>query len=529
MRDLTEPIAIIGISIRAPGARDFEEFWRNLDAGRETISFPTDEELLSYGVPQAELDDPHYVRAVPTLPDAEWFDADLFGMSRREAELCDPQLRLFLEMTHAAIENAGYDPDRMDGSVGVYGTSGPNAYLREHILRRPDVVTDGLALMTSNNLDYVTTFSSYKLNLQGPSFTVLSACSSSLVALHLACQALRIGECDMAIAGGAFVLFPFGHGYVWSPGSIWSRDGHCRALDAAASGTIFGSGAAAVMLKRLDAALADGDNIRAVIRGSAINNDGGVKSSFSAPAVDGQVAVVMEAMAVAGCVPQDISYVEMHATGTLLGDPVEMAALNRAYRLLSGEPLEPASCLVGSVKANVGHLVAVAGLAGLAKVVAALEHETFAPSINVSRPNPKLNLESTPFAIEDRARPWKRQPGRPRRAGLSSLGIGGTNAHVILEEAPPPPRVRADGRPRIIVWSGRNEAAADAYRADLARFFGDLDDDRFADAVATLQQGRTEHSVRRALVSRDPADAAAALAGVGRHAHVTGWPARAAD
>ncbi|NBE97995.1 MULTISPECIES: SDR family NAD(P)-dependent oxidoreductase [unclassified Nonomuraea] len=515
MNDLFEPIAIIGMSARVPGANDVSEFWSNLAHGRETVSFPDDESLLAVGVRPEELADPSYVRAVPLMPDVAGFDADLFGMSVREAELLDPQIRAFLEITHAALLNAGYDPYRIGGSVGVFGTTGPTDYLRRHVLRRPELVhsAGGLTLMVTNNLDYLATLASYKLDLKGPSFTVLSACSSSLVALNLAQQSLRLGECDMAVVGGAHVHFPYGHGYRWTPGGIMSRDGHCRALDASATGTIFGSGAAAVVVKRLDDALADGDDIRAVIAGIAVNNDGAVKSSFSAPSVAGQAAVISEAMSLAGFGPRDMSYVEMHATGTLLGDPSEIAGLTRAFTALSQEPLEPGSCVVGSVKSNVGHLVSVAGLASLLKVVLSLENELLPPSINISEPNPKLNLDRTPFIIDDRPRPWRRDPAHPRRAGVSSFGVGGTNAHMVLEEAPARRAVRGDGRPRITVWSAKTHEAEGAQRAALTRFFAELDEDRFPDATATLQQGRTPYGVRGALVSTGAAATTRALAG----------------
>jgi acyl transferase domain-containing protein len=515
--DLFEPIAVIGMGARVPGAADLEQFWRVLVHGEETVSFPDEAQLLAAGVSRQELADPQYVKAVPLIPDVAGFDHDLFGMSQREAEVCDPQIRIFLEMTHAALENAGYDPYRTDGSVGVFGTTGANDYYHQHLAPRPDVATDAaaLALMTSNNLDYLATLASYKLNLTGPSFTVLSACSSSLVALSLACQSLYLGECDMAVAGGSFVLFPYGQGYRWKPGSVLSRDGHCRALDAAASGTIFGSGAAAVVVKRLSDAIADRDHIRAVIRGAALNNDGALKSSFGAPSVTGQAAAIAEAMALAETAPADISYVEMHATGTPLGDPAEIAGLTRAYGECDGEPADPRSCLVGSVKSNVGHLGAVAGLASLIKVVLSLEREFLPPTVNFTEPNPRLGLAQTPFEVADSARPWPRSPGRPRRAGVSSFGIGGTNAHVILQEAPERATDRADGRPRIIVWSARTAEGERQQREALGRFFARLGEDEFADAVATLQRGRTQHARRGALACGGAADAARLLVSSG--------------
>lgn len=512
MNDHVEPIAIIGLGARLPGAGDVGQYWANLRDGRESISFLRDEELLASGVSPDELANPDYVKAVPLVPDVKLFDAGLFGMTAREADICDPALRLFLEVTHAAIENSGYDVTKVGDGFGVFSASGPCDY-QDHNLRQSLKYRSAniFQVSTLNNTDYSATLTAYKLNLRGPAMTIVTACSSSLVALHVACQSLRYGECDAAIAGGANVESPYGHGHLWVPGAVRARDGHCRPFDANASGTMFGSGCAAVVLKRLSDAQRDNDNIRAVVLGSAINNDGSDKVSFSAPSINGQASVIMEAMAIAGCDPSDISYVEAHGTATELGDPIEVAALTEAYRRLGGGELPRDPIGVGSVKSNIGHLVWAAGVAEVVKVTSALEHEQIPPSINFTEPNPKLELERTPLFVNDSLRPWPRVDGAPRRAGVSSLGIGGTNAHAVLQEAPRRVAEPVSERPRIVVWSGRDRCAVDDARSRLSRFFSATDDATFPDAAATLQRGRTIHQVRAAVVAATAGGTAGAL------------------
>ncbi|WP_253848978.1 type I polyketide synthase [Actinosynnema pretiosum] len=504
---------MIGLACRFPGADDVEQFWRNLVVGNESISFPTTGQLREAGVPEEELADPDYVAAVPRISDADMFDAGLFAMTEQEARMCDPQIRLFLELCHAALENAGYDPFATTDSVGVYGTTGPNGYLRQSIVNQPDLVADSanVQLFTLNHADYLATLTSHRLDLRGPSMTVLTACSSSLVAVHLAAQALRAGDCDMALAGGSVVEVPLDHGYVRTPGSVHSADGHCRPFDAGATGTVFGSGAGIVAVKRLSDALADGDDIRAVIRSSAINNDGADKVSFTAPSVSGQSAVVVEAMALAGVRPDDVDHVEAHATGTALGDPVEVHALTAGYRALSDKPLRTGRTSIGSVKANIGHMNAAAGIAGLIKTVLMLEREAIVPTINVDRPNPALGIEDSPFTLATRLRPWPRREDGTRTAAVSSLGVGGTNAHVVLTEGPRPPVRRTDDQPGIVPWSAHTGEGVEALRKALVEFFAAHDGAVFADAAATLRHGRTEHPVRAAVVGR-PGNVAALLA-----------------
>jgi acyl transferase domain-containing protein/acyl carrier protein len=509
-----QPIAVVGMACRFPGAADLETFWQNLVAGRESITFWSPEQLAEAGVPAPLREHPDYVAASPVMPEADRFDADLFGMTPHEAQLCDPQLRVFLETCHAAAEHAGYDPFALPDSVGVFGSVGPNRYWSQVLQRRPDLIGPaGMLAQTLNQTDYLATLVAYRLNLRGPALTVQTACSSTLVAVHLACQALRNGECDSALAGGSVLRLPLVRGHLWTPGGVHSADGHCRPFDASASGTIFGSGAGVVLLKRLDDAIAEGDRVAAVILGSAVNNDGAEKLSFSAPSVTGQTAVVMEAMMLAGVRPAEVGYVEAHATGTSLGDPVEVAALTEAFDRLTDEPLPAGSCLLGCVKSNIGHLDAVAGVAGLIKAVLALERETIPATVNLTTPNPLLDLANRPFEVCATRRPWPHDPQRRRVAGVTSLGIGGTNAHAVLSEAPAVHHTSPDGRPRVVVWSARGEDGEARLRDSLGGYLGSLPDERFPDAVATLQYGRTPHPHRAAVVARSAAAAAAALAG----------------
>jgi phthiocerol/phenolphthiocerol synthesis type-I polyketide synthase E len=504
--DLLEPIAVVGIAGRFPSASDIDEFWHNLRTGRECITFPSDEELLANGVRPALLTDPTYVKAFAEPPGLDLFDAGFFGMTPREAKLCDPHFRQFLEIAHMAVENAGHDPTKLD-AVAVYGSTGRGVSHLQQIHDKPDLMAG-----VFNFPDYLSMMVSYKLDFTGPSMTVLTACSSSLLTVHLAVQALRNGECDLALAGGVEIELPRGHGYRWAPGGPFSRDGHCRPFDASASGTIFGSGVGVVLLKRLSDALADNDVVHGIIRGIAANNDGSDKLGFSAPSVSGQRAAAIEAISLSECGSEGITYVEAHGTGTPLGDPVEFAALSEAYQETAADGEPPTAYFgLGSVKGNVGHLGHAAGIASLLKVILALEHEELPPSINIERPNPKLELGTSPFYLNDRPRPWPRVPGRPRRAGVNALGFGGTNVHALIEEAPVRPPAPAADRPQIIVWSARTEAARGAYEPVLADHLEQADDSAFAAAVATLQEGRTAHPVRAALVAEDAAAAVAAL------------------
>ncbi len=502
----TEGIAIIGLAVRVPGASSVEAFWENLRAGRESISFFSDEELRAAGVAPAAIADPRYVRANGVLRDADLFDAAFFGLTPREAEAMDPQHRVLLELAWEALERAGYDAARLPGRAGVFAGAGLSTYLLKNLIpNRAFVESAGeLALLLGNNKDFVPTRISYKLDLRGPSVNVNSACSTSLVATHLACQSLLDFHCDVALAGGVAVQVPQGQGYFHTEGGIGSPDGRCRAFDAEARGTVGGNGAGLVVLKRLADALADGDTIHAVIRGSAVNNDGADKIGFTAPSVRGQSEVIAEALAGAGLAPADISYVEAHGTGTELGDPIEVAALTQVF----GDGRDRAGkCALGSVKTNIGHLDEAAGVAGLIKTVLALRHRELPPSLHFTRPNPKIDFARTAFAVNASLTPWTAAPGTPRRAGVSSFGIGGTNAHLILEEAPAPRPSAPAGPWQLLVLSARTPSALARAAGNLADALAAQPGRNLADVAFTLAKGRRAFDHRRFVVARSVADA----------------------
>ncbi|HEU4713548.1 MAG TPA: type I polyketide synthase [Pyrinomonadaceae bacterium] len=436
---MTEPsehrreIAVIGLACRFPGAQNSDQFWANLRDGVESISRFTDEELLASGIAPSVLRLPNYVKAGGVLPGVDLFDAGFFGMSRREAEMTDPQQRVFLEVAWEGLENAGYDPQRYDGAIGVFAGSSISTYLLFNLVPDVSIVGSGehFPTLIGNDKDYLATHVSYKLNLHGPSLSIQTACSTSLVAIHTACQSLLNGECDIAIAGGVAISVPQQTGYFYQEGAYFSPDGSCRSFSADARGTVFGSGAGVVVLKRLEDALRDGDCIDAVVKGSAINNDGAAKVGFTAPSVEGQARAVSEALAIAEVSLESIGYVEAHGTATPLGDPIEISALSLAF---SSQELPPASCAIGSVKSNVGHLDSAAGVCGFIKAVLSLKHAQVPPSLHCATPNPNIDFGKTPFYINTALRPWPER--EKRRAGVSSFGIGGTNAHVVLEEAP---------------------------------------------------------------------------------------------
>ncbi len=500
----TSKIAIVGLAGRFPGAADTEQLWRNFCAGVEAISSFSGEELLAHGVEPALLADPHYVKAAGVLEGADLFDADFFGFSPREAELTDPQHRVFLECAWEALESAGYASgnDRGGASAGVYAGASFSGYLG-HLAAQGALAGAGNPLM-GNDKDFLATRVSYKLNLRGPSLTVQTACSTSLVAVHLACQALLAGECDMALAGGVSIAVPLKGGYVYKEGAIHSPDGRCRAFDAEAAGTPRGAGSGVVVLKRLEDALADGDTVHAVILGSAVNNDGSGKVGFTAPSVDGQAAVIAEAQAAAGIDPATVGYVEAHGTGTRRGDPIELAALAQAFGSTGSR------CAVVSSKPNIGHLDAAAGVASLIKTALAVREGLVPPTLNFERLNPDIELEGTPFFVNTELRNWPIEQG-PRRAGVSSFGIGGTNAHLVLEE-PPAPAPSDPSQPwQLLLLSARSEAALEAATERLARYLEDHPDTNLADVAYTLRVGRRAFPYRRMAVCRDVADAIEAL------------------
>ncbi|HEY0604618.1 MAG TPA: beta-ketoacyl synthase N-terminal-like domain-containing protein, partial [Herpetosiphonaceae bacterium] len=499
-------IAIIGMDGRFPGAANIDEFWHNLCASTETISFFSDEELLAAGVPAAELRHPNYVKARGILRDIDLFDAEFFGITPREAQITDPQQRLFLECAWNALERAGYDSLRYAGRIGMFAGAGFNTYLLA--ADRAALVEAGrYQALIGNDKDFLPTRVSYKLNLRGPSVNVQTACSSSLVAVHLACQSLRAGESDMVLAGGVTIGVPHTAGYLYEPGGTASPDGHCRAFDAAAQGMVFSSGVGVVVLKRLDDALRDGDTIHAVIRGSAINNDGAGKIGYTAPSVDGQAQVIADALRAAQVDPASIGYVEAHGTGTPLGDPIEVAALNTVFQ---SHIRQTGVVALGSAKTNIGHADAAAGIAGLIKAVLALKHRQIPPSLHFESPNPQIDFAHSPFYVNTDLRDWTSDT-TPRRAGVSSFGIGGTNAHVVLEEAPTVERSPTIDSPQLLVLSARSETALDAAAANLAAHLRQHPDSDLADVAYTLQVGRRRFDHRRVLLVRDRADAIEAL------------------
>ena len=500
-----EPIAIIGMALRVPGARDITQFWRNLVDGAESIRPVSREDLLARGADPVEIDDPSWVNATAVVDGFDHFDADLFGMTSREAEITDPQHRLFLESCHTALTDAGYDPARYPGSIGVYGGAGRTGYLNDNLERNQRIMDSqrgGISLPTGNQPSYLTTSVSYRLNLRGPSLAVYTACSTSLVAIHLACEALRNGECDMALAGGVNLEIPHGVGYLGVEG-FTSPDGHVRAFDADANGTVWSSGVGVVLVKRLSDALADGDHIRALILGNAINNDGATKVGFSAPSVSGQSEVIAQAVGMAGVAPRTIGYVEAHGTGTSLGDPIEVNALSAVYRQ---DTTDSGWCALGSVKSNIGHTSQAAGAVSVIKAVLALEHGLIPPTINYTEANPAIDFARTPFYPARTVTRWE-SGDTPRRAGVSSFGVGGTNGHIVLQEAPAGQR-RRENRPAHLLQVSANTSTALATAVEqLAdRLAADVDLE-LTDVAHTLRVGRTRYPHRAMVVARDAEDA----------------------
>jgi acyl transferase domain-containing protein/glutamate-1-semialdehyde aminotransferase len=504
-------VAIIGMAGRFPGARNVREFWQNLLAGKESISFFEPGELEpAPNEPAGIRNDPHYVRARGVLEGAETFDAAFFGINPREAELMDPQQRVFLETVWEAFEDAGYDPLAYAGPVGVFAGMANNTYFPAVIAprRASDSPAAALQTMLGNEKDYLATRTSYKLNLRGPSLNIQTACSTSLVAVAQAYQALQGYQCDMAIAGGISITSPQKRGYLYHEGAIVSADGHCRAFDAQAGGTVFSNGTAVVLLKRLADAVADHDHIYAVIKGVGVNNDGSARVSFAAPSVDGQAEAIAMAQALAGVNAESITYVETHGTGTALGDPVEIAGLTQAFRLGTERNQ---FCAIGSVKSNIGHLDAAAGIAGLIKTSLALQNAKIPASLHYTQPNPKINFAETPFYVNARLQDWPASE-TPRRAGVSSFGSGGTNAHVVLEEASERQASGPSRAEQLFLISARSQTALDQAANNLAAHLASSDLAlNLADVAFTLQTGRRHFLHRKATVARTAAEAAEAL------------------
>jgi len=512
-----DALAIVGMAGRFPGAPDLETLWRNLRDGVESIRHFTPEELLADGVPAELVHHPDYVPAAGLLEDSTHFDAEFFGMNPRQAETTDPQHRLFLEAVWHALENAGLDPLGVPGRVGLYGGMSTSSYRHRNLEPRPDVLqaVGHYQLLLSNDKDFLATQVAYRLDLHGPAVTVQTACSTSLVATHVACQALLNGECNLALAGGVSMTWPRKRGDAHREGGILAPDGHCRAFDARAAGTVVGQGVGVVVLERLEDALAKGRSIRALVRGSAINNDGSAKAGYTAPSVQRQREVIAEALGVAGVDAGSIGYVEAHGTGTELGDPIEVTALTEAFR----ESTDGVGfCGLGSIKTNLGHLDAAAGVTGLIKAVLALEHGELPPSLHFETPNPRLDLERSPFFVAAERQPWP-IAGTPRRAGVSSFGIGGTNAHVVLEQAPPPGLPAPAARTwHFLPLSARTPSALETLAAELARHLRSSSGGEappaphLADVAHTLAIGRHAFEHRRVVICREPGEAADLLA-----------------
>jgi acyl transferase domain-containing protein len=502
-------LALIGMSGRFPGARSVEQLWENVAGGIISIHFFSDEELLEAGEAPEMLKNPAYVKAGSMLEGVQLFDASFFGFTPREIEVMDPQQRFFLECCWEALESTGHLTGKYPGMVGVFGGSAMSSYLLNSIYNSPQAVNNISPFLASlgNDKDSLATRVSYKLNLRGPSVAIQTYCSTSLVAVHLACQSLINYECDIALAGGVCINIPQERGYVYEEGSILSPDGYCRTFDANAQGSLLTNGVGVVAIKRLREALADGDFIYALIRGSATNNDGSQRVSYMAPGLDGQSGVMAEAMSNAGVDPESISYVEAHGTATELGDAVEVAAMIKAFRMSTQKT---GFCAIGSVKPNIGHLDRASGVTGLIKTAQALHHRQLPPSLNYETPNPDLDLENSPFFVNTVLTPWP-DSALPRRASVSSFGVGGSNAHVVLEEAP----VREPGsasRPwQLLLLSAKTETALEQASKNLDAYLKEHGEDDLADIAYTLQAGRSVFNHRRLLLCQDHAGALATL------------------
>jgi len=503
--DTNDDIAIIGLSGRFPGANNIEEFWQLIKSGKEAITHYSRIELEEKGVIKELLDDPYYVYAAGSIPTADKFDASFFGFTPKEADFMDPQHRVFLESCHEALENAGYSSDNYNGSIGVFGGSGPDNYILKNLFQHEDALRNIGEFQTiiNNGKDFLTTHASYKLNLNGPSLDIQTACSTSLVAVHYACNSLRNNETDIALAGGVFIHTPREVGYMFEPGGILSPKGQCRPFDDNADGTVFGEGVGIVVLKRYADAIKDNDTIWGIIKGSAVNNDGSAKVGYMAPGINGQSSVIAKAQKFAGVRPSDISLIEAHGTGTNLGDPVEIKALSNVFR---AETQSNEFCAVGSIKANIGHLDAAAGVTGLIKATLALKHQQIPPSINFNQPNPELKITETPFYINTELKSWKIPDNKPRIAGVSSFGIGGTNAHCIIQEATELQSKPSNRKYHIIPVSAKTESALNNIKNNLGSFLIN-NDCNLPDFSFTLLHGRKRFKYRSAVVCRTQGEA----------------------
>lgn len=499
-------VAVIGLHVRVPGASGAREFWDLLREGRDTISY-FDRDALHAALPEAEIDAPGYVAARGVLENAEVFDAGFFGIPAYEAEVMDPQQRLFLEGCHAALENAGHTPASCDRQIGVYAGMANNSYFPNHVRANPEALAriGEFQAMLANEKDFLATRVAHRLDLKGPAISLYTGCSTSLVAVCQAFSALMSYQCDMALAGGVTLETPQQRGYLPVEGGIESPDGHCRPFDANAAGTVFSNGLGIVVLRRLEDAIDDGDHILGVIRGTGLNNDGAEKVSFAAPTVAGQAGAISLALGQADLTGADIDYVEAHGTGTQLGDPIEVAGLREAYGTDRATP-----CWIGSTKSNFGHLLAAAGVVGLIKALLVLQHRAVPPVANLDTPNPQLRLEQSRFALPQSL--ISLDDAGPLRAGVSSFGIGGTNAHVIVEAWVPQQTPSDDGE-HVLILSARSEGQLTTYRDALRAELERADAPPLADVARTLQDGRRHFEWRLAVTARDHDEAVARLAG----------------
>jgi phthiocerol/phenolphthiocerol synthesis type-I polyketide synthase E len=507
-------IAVVGMAARLPGANTLSAFWDNLRRGEESIVTLAEDDLLAEGIPEKALANHAYVRRAALLDGIDEFDADFFGFTPQVARSTDPQHRLFLQTAWHAIEDAGYDPADIEGSVGVYATSTTSGYLLHNIMSNHDpnvvmgqgITFDMVNLSLQNDKDYLATKVAHAFNLRGPALSVQTACSSALVAVHLACQSILNGECEMALAGGASLRIPHHVGYWYAPGSMVSPTGHCRPFDVRSDGTIFGSGVGVVVLKSLEDAVDSGDRIHAVIRGSALNNDGATKMTYAAPNAAGQADVIAEAQAIADVDSSTVSYIETHGTGTPLGDPIEIEGLRQAFAVSEKDRAAP--CFIGSVKSNIGHLESAAGIASLIKAILCLKHRAIPATLHYTSPNPELHLDKGPFRVRSEYGPWEWDG--VLRAGVSSFGVGGTNAHVVLEEAPPAPVSTPKPGPQVLLMSARSTDALEQSRSALAAELSGADEVSLPDVAHTLTRRRKEN-IRMAAIVKDRQDAVAVL------------------
>ena len=496
-----DEIAVIGMSGRFPGADSIDELWEVLKEGKETITFFGDDELETS---TSNKKSPDYVKARGILNDVKSFDPNFFGISTKHAELMDPQQRIFLEIAWEALERAGYTLDNYDGEISVFSGVNFNTYYTNNVLSHPQLIENAgnLQTVSLNDKDYVASRTAYALNLKGAAINVQSACSTSLVAVVQAVQSIRSGQCDMALAGGASISVPINVGHLYEEGAMFSKDGHCRPFDADATGTLFSDGAGVVLLKRKEQAIQDGDTIYAVIKGIGLSNDGGGKGSFSAPSVEGQAAAISRAINDAGIAADNISYIETHGTATPLGDPIEIEGLKMAF----GDQSQKQFCAIGSVKSNFGHLTIAAGVAGLIKTCLALHHKKLPASINFNSPNPHIDFENSPFYVNSKMQNW--DCDKTRIAGVSSFGVGGTNAHVIVEEMPVETKqpTNSSSQPQLICWSAKSEKSVMSYGDKLASYFKNNDDCNLADAAYSLQTTKKNFNERRFIVATDTED-----------------------